>query len=42
MIRDQNSNVSKVYEAVYKEVMGIVLHRDLTLIWTQEQPDSTL
>ena len=28
-LRDQNSNVSKVYEAVCKEVMGIVVHRDL-------------
>ena len=35
-LRDQNSNVSKVYDAVCKEVMCIVLHRDLTLIWIQE------
>ena len=35
-LRDQNSNVSIVYDAVCKEVMCIVLHRDLTLLWTQE------
>ena len=35
-LRDQNSNVSIVYDALCKEVMCIVLRRGLTLHWTQE------
>ena len=35
-LRDQNSNLSIVYDAVCKEVMCIVLHRDVTVFWTRE------
>ena len=35
-LRDQNSNLSIVYDAVCKEVMCIVLHRDVTVLWTRE------
>ena len=35
-LRDQNSNLSIVYDAVCKEVMCIVLHRDVNVLWTLE------